>query len=68
MNPSLLADLVLTGALSTALVLGGLATIWILPWSEREQEGTARAMKTLARQAGETVRAEAVLVRAHVAR
>lgn len=68
MNPTLLADMLLTGALSTALVVGGACSLWLLPWSTSEQEGTARAMRLLARQAGHAVRAEVVLLRAVSAR
>jgi hypothetical protein len=68
MNPSLIADMLFTGALSTALVVGGVCSIWLLPWSTREQEGTARAMRAVARQAHDAVRSEVVVLRAAVAR
>ena len=53
MNAALILDSVLTVVLSVALVgVGGLA-LWLLPWSDADRAGTARALGSVARQAAE---------------
>lgn len=46
-------DLLLTVALSVSLVGMGVAALWLLPWSDADRAGTARALASVVRRAGE---------------
>ncbi|MDP2317369.1 MAG: hypothetical protein Q8P41_31080 [Pseudomonadota bacterium] len=53
MNATLLFDSVLTVLFSLALVGAGGLTLWLLPWSDADRDGTVRAFGTVARHLGE---------------
>jgi len=61
MNPSLILDLMLTVLLSLTLVLGGAVTLFLLPWTDAEREGTVRAFTTLAGRIGAALQPPAPL-------
>lgn len=56
MNAALLVDLVLTATLSAALVAGGGVTLWLLPWSDADRDGTVRALANTVRRVAEVTR------------
>jgi hypothetical protein len=50
MNAAITLDLFLTVALCTALVTGGLVSLWLLPWTDAERAVTVRAFGEAARR------------------
>lgn len=54
MNTPLFLDSIFTVLVSIGLVGVGAVTLWLLPWSDAEREGTARAVNAVARHAVET--------------
>lgn len=65
MNAPLLLDLLLTVLLSAALVAGGVFTLWLLPWTDADREGTVRAFRSVGRRVREGVRPRPPLRYAH---
>jgi hypothetical protein len=54
MNAPLFLDSLFTVLVSMGLVGVGALTLWLLPWSDAERAGTARAVSAVARQAVDT--------------
>lgn len=68
MNATLFLDSVFTVLVSMGLVGVAALTLWLLPWSDGEREGTARAATAVARQAMETAERTRIPARVLAAR
>lgn len=49
MNATLFLDSLLTVLLSLALVGAGGLTLWLLPWTDADRDGTVRGLSSVAR-------------------